>query len=56
MVEKHKKIKFVGARVPYFVYEQFVKKIRSEGWTLQEALRNLMIVYIDGKFNIKGNK
>ena len=53
MAQKLRKIKYVNTRIDDELYDRFYKKLKAEGWSIQEALRNLIRNYTDGRFDIE---
>jgi len=56
MAKTYKQVKNIKCVLPQELYDKFVKKIRSEGWTVQEALYRLVYYYTDERFDIKRKK
>ena len=56
MAETYKKMKYMKCIIPEDVYDMFVKKIKSEGWTIQEALNRLVYYYAHDRFDITRKK
>lgn len=53
MAKTYQKVKNVKCVLTEDLYDEFIKKIRSEGWTVQEALYRLVHFYTKGRFDIK---
>jgi hypothetical protein len=56
MAKKYKKVKYVRGAIPEELYDKFILKIRSEGWSVQEALYRLVYYYANERFDIKRTK
>jgi len=56
MAKAYKKIKNVKCALPEELYNEFILKIRSEGWSVQEAIHRLIYYYVHDRFEIKRKK
>ena len=56
MAKTYKKVKNVKCVLPEDLYNEFIIKIRSEGWSVQEAIHRLIYYYTAERFDIKRNK
>jgi hypothetical protein len=53
MAKKYQKTKHIKCVITEDLYNDFVKKLRSEGWTVQEAVYRLIYYYTHDRFDIK---
>jgi hypothetical protein len=52
---RFKRIKKCSTCVPIDIYDEFVIKAKSEGWSIGTALRTLIYLYTKNKIEIKGD-
>ena len=52
MAKTYKKVKYLKCAISEDLYNKFIMKIRSEGWSTQSALHRLIHYYVHGRFDI----
>lgn len=55
MVKTYEKVKICGCRMTQDLYNKFLFKVKEDGFTIQQALIALVLEYVKGNFDIKGN-
>lgn len=56
MAKTYQIVKNVRCVLTEDLYDKFIKKIRSEGWSVQNALYRLIYYYANGRFDIERKK